>query len=53
MALFTLGLVCGATPTDAAEIANRVSTDLVNKLGTATVTPDELIASFWEDNEHD
>ena len=53
MALFTLGLVCGATPTDAAEIANHVSTVVVNKLGTATVTPDELIASFWKDNEHD
>ena len=22
-------------------------------LAAATVTPDELIASFWEDNEHD
>ena len=53
MALFTLGLVCGATPTDAAKIANHVSTVVVNKLGTATVTPDELIASFWEDNKHD
>ncbi len=53
MALFTLGLVCGATPTNAAEIANHTSTVVVNKLRTAMVTPDELIAGCCEDNEHD
>jgi len=51
IALFTLGLVCGATPIEAAEIANHGSAVVVSKLGTATVTRDELIASL-EDSEH-
>jgi D-glycero-beta-D-manno-heptose-7-phosphate kinase len=51
IALFTLGLACGATPTEAAEIANHASAVVVSKLGTATVTRDELIASFQEDSE--
>jgi rfaE bifunctional protein kinase chain/domain len=50
IALFTLGLACGATPTEAAEIANYASAVVVSKLGTATVTRDELIASFREDS---
>jgi rfaE bifunctional protein kinase chain/domain len=50
IALFTLGLVCGATPIEAAEIANHGSAVVVSKLGTATVTRDELIASFREDS---
>jgi D-beta-D-heptose 7-phosphate kinase/D-beta-D-heptose 1-phosphate adenosyltransferase len=53
IALFTLGLVCGATPIEAAEIANHGSAVVVSKLGTATVTRDELIASFRENSEHD
>jgi D-glycero-beta-D-manno-heptose-7-phosphate kinase len=53
IALFTLGLVCEATPIEAAEIANHGSAVVVSKLGTATVTRDELIASFREDSEHD
>jgi D-beta-D-heptose 7-phosphate kinase/D-beta-D-heptose 1-phosphate adenosyltransferase len=53
IALFTLGLVCGATPIEAAEIANHGSAVVVSKLGTATVTRDELIASFQEDNERE
>ena len=53
IALFTLGLVCGATATEAAEIANHGSAVVVSKLGTATATRDELIASFREDSEHD
>ena len=52
IALFTLGLVCGATPIEAAEIANHGSAVVVSKLGTATVTQDELIASFRADAEH-
>ena len=52
IALFTLGLVCGATPIEAAEIANYASAVVVSKLGTATVTRDELIASFRADSEH-
>jgi D-beta-D-heptose 7-phosphate kinase/D-beta-D-heptose 1-phosphate adenosyltransferase len=46
IALFTLGLACEATPTEAAEIANHGSAVVVSKLGTAIVTRDELIASF-------
>jgi len=51
IALFTLGLASGATPIEAAEIANHGSAVVVSKLGTATVTRDELIASFRADNE--
>jgi rfaE bifunctional protein kinase chain/domain len=53
IALFTLGLVCGATPIEAAEIANHGSAVVVSKLGTATVTRDELIATFREDSENE
>jgi D-beta-D-heptose 7-phosphate kinase/D-beta-D-heptose 1-phosphate adenosyltransferase len=53
IALFTLGLVCGATPIEAAEIANHASAVVVSKLGTATVTRDELIGSFREDTGHE
>lgn len=49
IAMFTLALVCNATPLEAALIANHASAVVVGKLGTATVTRDELIASF----EHD
>ena len=46
IALFTLALTAGATPAEAAEIANHASGVVVGKLGTATVTPAELLASF-------
>jgi D-glycero-beta-D-manno-heptose-7-phosphate kinase len=46
IALFTLALACDATPLEAAEIANHASAVVVGKLGTATVTRDELITSF-------
>ena len=49
IALFTLALVCNATPLEAALIANHASAVVVGKLGTATVTRDELIASFEND----
>jgi D-glycero-beta-D-manno-heptose-7-phosphate kinase len=49
IAMFTLALVCGATALEAAQIANHASAVVVGKLGTATVTRDELISSF----EHD
>ena len=48
IALFTLALACDATPSEAAEIANHGSAVVVGKLGTATVTRDELIASFHD-----
>jgi D-beta-D-heptose 7-phosphate kinase/D-beta-D-heptose 1-phosphate adenosyltransferase len=50
IALFTLALCCGATPIEAAEISNHASAVVVAKLGTATVTPAELIASFEDDD---
>lgn len=46
IALFTLALSAGATPAEAAEIANHASGVVVGKLGTATVTPSELLTSF-------
>jgi rfaE bifunctional protein kinase chain/domain len=52
IALFTLGLACEATPIEAAEIANHGSAVVVSKLGTATVTRDELMASFENDAKH-
>ena len=48
IAIFTLALSAGATPAEAAEIANHASGIVVGKLGTATVSPDELLASFRE-----
>ncbi|HEX3818550.1 MAG TPA: PfkB family carbohydrate kinase [Chthoniobacterales bacterium] len=50
IALFTLALCCDASPIEAAEIANHASAVVVAKLGTATVTPAELIASFEDDD---
>jgi D-beta-D-heptose 7-phosphate kinase/D-beta-D-heptose 1-phosphate adenosyltransferase len=49
IALFTLALACQASPLEAAEIANHASAVVVAKLGTATVTPAELIASFEDE----
>jgi D-beta-D-heptose 7-phosphate kinase/D-beta-D-heptose 1-phosphate adenosyltransferase len=49
IALFTLALCCGASPREAAEIANHASAVVVGKLGTATVSPEELVASFNDD----
>jgi D-beta-D-heptose 7-phosphate kinase/D-beta-D-heptose 1-phosphate adenosyltransferase len=51
IALFTLALACHATPIEAAEVANHGSAVVVGKLGTATVSRDELIASFKHDFE--
>ena len=48
IALYTLALSAGASPSEAAEIANHASGIVVGKLGTATVTPAELLASFAE-----
>ncbi len=50
IALFTLALSCGATPLEAAEIANHASAVVVGKLGTATLTPAELMDSFADDD---
>jgi len=48
IALFTLALAAGATAQEAAEISNHASGVVVGKVGTATLTPDELAASFLE-----
>ncbi len=48
IALYTLALCAGATPPEAAEIANHASGIVVGKLGTATCTREELRASFFE-----
>jgi D-glycero-beta-D-manno-heptose-7-phosphate kinase len=50
IALFTLALCCEASPLEAAEIANHASAVVIGKLGTATVTRDELVASFRDDS---
>jgi D-beta-D-heptose 7-phosphate kinase/D-beta-D-heptose 1-phosphate adenosyltransferase len=49
IAMFTLALCCGATPVEAAEIANHASAVVIGKLGTATVTREELFSNFRED----
>jgi D-glycero-beta-D-manno-heptose-7-phosphate kinase len=48
IALFTLALAGGATAIEAAEISNHASSVVVGKLGTATVSPEELLGSFRE-----
>jgi D-glycero-beta-D-manno-heptose-7-phosphate kinase len=49
--LFTLALASGASAIEAAEISNHASSVVVGKLGTATLTPDELLESFHQRNE--
>jgi len=46
LAVLTLGLAAGATPAEAARLANRASGLVVGKLGTATVTAAELEAGL-------
>jgi D-beta-D-heptose 7-phosphate kinase/D-beta-D-heptose 1-phosphate adenosyltransferase len=46
IALFTLALTAGASASEAAEISNHASGIVVGKLGTATVSPAELLRSF-------
>ncbi len=49
IALYTLALCAGATLQEAAEISNHASGVVVGKLGTATLVPEELLASFHAD----
>ena len=49
IALFTLALCCEASAREAAEIANHASAVVVGKLGTATVSREELLASLRDD----
>ena len=46
IATFTLAVAAGASPLEAAIISNHAAGIVVGKAGTATVTPDELLASF-------
>jgi D-beta-D-heptose 7-phosphate kinase/D-beta-D-heptose 1-phosphate adenosyltransferase len=46
IASFTLAIVAGASPIEAAIISNHAAGVVVGKVGTATVRPDELLASF-------
>lgn len=46
IALLTLALASGASPREAAVVSNYASGVAVGKLGTATVSPNELRASF-------
>jgi rfaE bifunctional protein kinase chain/domain len=48
IAVFTLALAAGATPEQSAGLANAAASVVVGKLGTATLTPEELLASFGE-----
>jgi D-beta-D-heptose 7-phosphate kinase / D-beta-D-heptose 1-phosphate adenosyltransferase len=51
VAAFTLALASGCSPRDAVSLANRAAGLVVAKLGTATVTPAELMAG--DDSERD
>ena len=46
ISLYTLGIAAGATPEEAAELANHAAGIVVGKLGTATCTRTELEDSF-------
>jgi D-glycero-beta-D-manno-heptose-7-phosphate kinase len=51
IALFTLALASGSSPSEAAEISNHASSVVVGKLGTATLSPQELVESFRNSSE--
>jgi D-beta-D-heptose 7-phosphate kinase/D-beta-D-heptose 1-phosphate adenosyltransferase len=46
IATFTLAIAAGASPLEAAILSNYAAGIVVGKFGTATTTPEELIASF-------
>jgi D-beta-D-heptose 7-phosphate kinase/D-beta-D-heptose 1-phosphate adenosyltransferase len=46
IASFTLAIAAGASPVEAAIFSNHAAGVVVGKVGTATVTPEELLASF-------
>jgi D-beta-D-heptose 7-phosphate kinase/D-beta-D-heptose 1-phosphate adenosyltransferase len=47
---FTLSLAAGATPKQAAEIANHAAGIVVGKVGTVTVSADDLVKSFYQED---
>jgi D-beta-D-heptose 7-phosphate kinase/D-beta-D-heptose 1-phosphate adenosyltransferase len=46
IASFTLAIVAGASPVEAAIFSNHAAGVVVGKVGTAAVQPEELIESF-------
>ncbi|MBI4325498.1 MAG: carbohydrate kinase [Chloroflexi bacterium] len=46
IAAFTLAVAAGASPLEAAIFSNHAAGVVVRKVGTATVSPEELLASF-------
>lgn len=46
IATFTLAIAAGASPLEAAILSNHAAGIVVGKIGTATVSTDELLASF-------
>jgi D-glycero-beta-D-manno-heptose-7-phosphate kinase len=46
IATFTLAIAAGASPIEAAILSNHAAGIVVGKIGTATTSPDELLASF-------
>jgi D-beta-D-heptose 7-phosphate kinase/D-beta-D-heptose 1-phosphate adenosyltransferase len=50
IALFTLALASGASPVEAAEVSNHASSVVVGKLGTATLTPQELLDNLRQND---
>ena len=46
IAIFTLAIAAGASPVEAAILSNHAAGIVVGKIGTAIVTPEELLASF-------
>lgn len=48
IASYTLAIAAGASPAEAAIFSNHAAGVVVGKVGTATVTPEELAASFQE-----
>jgi len=46
IASFTLAIAAGASPVEAAIISNHAAGVVVGKVGTAIVTPNELLGSF-------
>jgi D-beta-D-heptose 7-phosphate kinase/D-beta-D-heptose 1-phosphate adenosyltransferase len=49
IASFTLAVAAGASPVEAAIFSNHAAGVVVGKVGTATVAPEELLASFNRD----
>jgi D-beta-D-heptose 7-phosphate kinase/D-beta-D-heptose 1-phosphate adenosyltransferase len=48
IAVFTLAIAAGASPLEAAILSNHAAGIVVGKIGTATTTPEELLASFGQ-----